>query len=227
MSPTGGSSSSATDMELGIRVGLEATDDADGTVVVPGRLLLDVVRSLPKDDLSLEYRSARAGRRAGVRPGALPPAHPSRRGLPEAARGRPSRGRPDACPAAAFVETIARVARAASRDETRPHLTGVLVSASEQELRMVATDSYRLSVKETQLEEALERLARGERAGADAAGAEPDRRRGRRARRSASPRSRTRSCSPSTTWCCPRAWSRAASRTTSSCCPTRTSTSCG
>jgi DNA polymerase-3 subunit beta len=47
------------------------------------------------------------------------------------------------------------VARAASRDETRPHLTGVLVSASERELRMVATDSYRLSVKETTLEEAL------------------------------------------------------------------------
>ena len=47
------------------------------------------------------------------------------------------------------------MARAASRDETRPHLTGVLVSASERELRMVATDSYRLSVKETTLEEAL------------------------------------------------------------------------
>ena len=57
---------------------------------------------------------------------------------------------------AAFSETVGRVARAASRDETRPHLTGVLVSASERELRMVATDSYRLSVKETTLENALE-----------------------------------------------------------------------
>ena len=55
-------------------------------------------------------------------------------------------------PAAAFVDTIARVARAASRDETRPHLTGVLVTASGNELRMVATDSYRLGVKETQLD---------------------------------------------------------------------------
>ena len=53
-------------------------------------------------------------------------------------------------PAGAFVDTIARVARAASRDETRPHLTGVLVTASGNELRMVATDSYRLGVKETQ-----------------------------------------------------------------------------
>ena len=54
------------------------------------------------------------------------------------------------------METIARVARSASRDETRPILTGILVSAAGEELRMVATDSYRLSVKETQLEAALD-----------------------------------------------------------------------
>jgi len=59
-------------------------------------------------------------------------------------------------PATAFVETIARVARSASRDETRPVLTGILMSASGQELRMVATDSYRLSVKETALESPLQ-----------------------------------------------------------------------
>jgi DNA polymerase-3 subunit beta len=47
------------------------------------------------------------------------------------------------------------VARSASRDETRPVLTGILVSATGQELRMVATDSYRLSVKETRLETPL------------------------------------------------------------------------
>ena len=47
------------------------------------------------------------------------------------------------------------MARAASRDETRPHLTGVLVTASGTELRMVATDSYRLGVKETKLETEL------------------------------------------------------------------------
>ena len=59
-------------------------------------------------------------------------------------------------PAQAFVETIAKVSRSASRDETRPILTGILVSAQGSELRMVATDSYRLSVKETTLEEPLE-----------------------------------------------------------------------
>jgi DNA polymerase III subunit beta len=58
-------------------------------------------------------------------------------------------------PGAAFVATIAKVARSASRDETRPVLTGILVSATGDELRMVATDSYRLSVKETKLEAPL------------------------------------------------------------------------
>jgi DNA polymerase-3 subunit beta len=59
-------------------------------------------------------------------------------------------------PAAAFVETIAMVARSASRDETRPILTGILVSAEGAALKMVATDSYRLSVKETTLDPPIE-----------------------------------------------------------------------
>jgi len=60
-------------------------------------------------------------------------------------------------PSEAFVSTISRVQRSASKDETRPVLTGILMSASEQELRMVATDSYRLSVKETALEAPLQK----------------------------------------------------------------------
>ena len=59
-------------------------------------------------------------------------------------------------PAEAFVQTVTRVARSASRDETRPVLTGILMSTSRAELRMVATDSYRLSVKQTALEHPLE-----------------------------------------------------------------------
>ena len=51
--------------------------------------------------------------------------------------------------AGVIAATVERVAKAASRDETRPVLTGILVSIEDQTLRMVATDSYRLSVKET------------------------------------------------------------------------------
>src|SRR3954452_8333081 len=53
----GGVELQATDMELGVRVRSEASVERPGVVVLPGRRLLDVVRSLPKDDLSLEYRS--------------------------------------------------------------------------------------------------------------------------------------------------------------------------
>jgi DNA polymerase III subunit beta len=144
----------ATDMELGVRVGLETGESAPGRAVIPGRLLLDVVRSLPTDELSLEYRSAQQDVEVVSGPArfhlrTLPPEDFPK--LPQA----PADGAMSV-PADAFVDTIARVARAASRDETRPHLTGVLVTARGQELRMVATDSYRLSVKETRLEQPLD-----------------------------------------------------------------------
>jgi DNA polymerase-3 subunit beta len=143
----------ATDMELGIRVTLDAAEATAGQAVVPGRLLLDVVRSLPRDELTLEYRSTQGD--VEVVSGS---ARFHLRTLPS--EDFPKLPEPPAddgliVPAGAFVDTIARVARAASRDETRPHLTGVLVTASGTDLRMVATDSYRLSVKETKLEEAL------------------------------------------------------------------------
>jgi DNA polymerase III subunit beta len=144
----------ATDMEVGLRVPLQATIDRPGTVVLPARLLLDVVRTLRSGDVSLELRpteqdveivggTARFHIRT-LRAEDFPP-------LPE-----PGGDQVVAMPARAFVDTIARVSRSASRDETRPILTGILVSASADELRMVATDSYRLSVKETRLEAPLE-----------------------------------------------------------------------
>jgi DNA polymerase III subunit beta len=144
----------ATDMELGVRVSLEARESAAGQAVVPARLLLDVVRSLPKDELTVEYRSSHQDVEVVSGPATFHlrtlPAEDFPK-LPEA----PAEGRLNV-PADAFVDTIGRVARAASHDETRPHLTGVLVTASGNELRMVATDSYRLSVKETTLGAALD-----------------------------------------------------------------------
>ena len=56
---------------------------------------------------------------------------------------------------AGFLETVDRVAPSASRDETRPVLTGVLIHFTKNQVRMVATDSYRLSVKETPVESSV------------------------------------------------------------------------
>jgi DNA polymerase-3 subunit beta len=145
----------ATDMEIALRVPLAAEVAREGTVVLPARLLLDVARSLPKgaERVELELRpeqqdveviagSAKFHLRT-LRAEDFPPL--------------PGVGGTDAddtvveVPAQAFVDTIEMVSKSASRDETRPILTGILVSASGSELRMVATDSYRLSVKETAL----------------------------------------------------------------------------
>jgi DNA polymerase-3 subunit beta len=144
----------ATDMELGVQIGLDVRGERDGSAVLPGRLVHDVARSLSLDEVSLEYRSSEQDVELVSGPSrfhlrTLPSDDFPR--LPEAG-GQATID----LPAGAFVETVNRVARSASRDETRPHLTGVLVSAAERELRMVATDSYRLSVKETALDTALD-----------------------------------------------------------------------
>ncbi|MBV9818818.1 MAG: DNA polymerase III subunit beta [Solirubrobacterales bacterium] len=143
----------ATDMDVGLRVPLDAEVTREGTVVLPARLMLDVVRSLPGQTVTMELRSAEqdvevvAGNATfhirTLRGDDFPP-------FPE-----PDPESAVQVPAEAFVSTALKVAGSASRDETRPVLTGILVSASDRELRMVATDSYRLSVKETALETAL------------------------------------------------------------------------
>jgi DNA polymerase-3 subunit beta len=151
---TAGAELRATDMEVGLRVPLAADVEREGTVVLPARLMLDVARSLPGSRATFELRPAEQDVEVvsgsatfhirTLRAEDFPP-------LPE-----PGGESVVDVPAKAFVETINRVARSASRDETRPILTGILVSAQGDELRMVATDSYRLSVKETRLEAPLE-----------------------------------------------------------------------
>jgi DNA polymerase-3 subunit beta len=143
----------ATDMDVALRVPLEAEVAREGVVVLPARLLVDVIRALPAAQVSLELRPAEqdieimSGNATfhirTLRSEDFPP-------FPE-----PDGEAVVSLPADAFISTALKVAGSASRDETRPVLTGILVSASERELRMVATDSYRLSVKETQLEAPL------------------------------------------------------------------------
>src|SRR2546423_777008 len=144
----------ATDLEVGLRVRLEGEASRDGTAVLPARLLLDVVRSLPDTSVSLELRSAEQD--VEVTSGAATFHIRTLRGEDFPPLPEPESGSAVNVPTDAFVATVNTVARAASRDETRPVLTGILVSASGSELRMVATDSYRLSIKETALEAPLD-----------------------------------------------------------------------
>jgi DNA polymerase III subunit beta len=140
---------SATDMEISLRVSVGAQVEDEGSVVVPGRLLVDIVRLLPAGEVTISHRAEE-----GV--AELVCGSASYRLHTYAAEDFPRLPEIDSASAFtvdkdAFVDTIARVGRSASRDESRPVLTGVLVRFEGDSLVMAATDSYRLSVKETAL----------------------------------------------------------------------------
>jgi DNA polymerase-3 subunit beta len=138
----------ATDMEVGVRLPLDASIESPGAVVLPARLLLDVIRSLTGDTVSVALRAAEGDveiTSAGATFRLRTLRNEDFPNLPAAGEGGVS------LESQPFIDTVERVSRSASRDDTRPVLTGILVSASEHELRMVATDSYRLSVKTTRL----------------------------------------------------------------------------
>src|SRR6188768_3760973 len=110
----------ATDMEIGLRVPLQGEVVREGSVVLPARLVVDVIRALPGDEVSLELRPVEQdveilGGTASfyirtLRLEDFPP-------FPDA------EGDHVEVPGEAFVQTVSKVARSASRDETRPVLT--------------------------------------------------------------------------------------------------------
>jgi len=139
---------SATDMELSLRTTIPAELDGDGSVVIPGRMLVDLARLLPAPEVELRYRSEDGS--VALTSGAY-----SSRLNVFAAEDFPRLPAIDVAlqevEAPSLLETIERVSRAASRDESRPVLTGILVRFEGETLTMAATDSYRLSLKETRL----------------------------------------------------------------------------
>lgn len=145
----GGVTLSATDGELGLRTDLEANVESAGSVLLPGRLLAELVRSLGDESVELELREAE--RDVEIRSGGSR-FHLRVLAAEDFPRVPDEEGEPLKIPAKALAETVELVAPAASQDDMRPVLTGVLVTASEREMTMVATDSYRLAVKRTELE---------------------------------------------------------------------------
>ena len=140
----------ATDLELGVQTKLDAkVDGEEARMLLPGRLLAEVARSLGSEQVEIEPREAE--RDVEIRSG---DSSFHLRTLPadDFPRFPSLDGEPRRIPAKALRSTIDVVARAASRDDMRPVLTGVLVSASGDEMTMVATDSYRLAVKRTAIE---------------------------------------------------------------------------
>jgi DNA polymerase III subunit beta len=140
---------SATDMEISLRTPLGAEVAIEGAVVVPGKLLAELARLLPGEEVSIEHRQGE-GVVEIVSGSAVYRIHTYNAEdfprLPD-----PAGTTMVPIDAEALLETAAKVSRAASRDESRPVLTGILVRFEGENLVMAATDSYRLAVKETSM----------------------------------------------------------------------------
>ncbi len=136
----------ATDMELSLRATATANVEGEGAVVVPGKLLSDLARLLPPGAVSLSVQDGYLTVSSGSYTSRL---------HTYAAEDFPRLPATDlaltSLDAPALLQTIDRVSRSASRDESRPVLTGILVRFEGSTLTMAATDSYRLSMKETTL----------------------------------------------------------------------------
>jgi len=138
-------------MEISMRTSIAGESSGDAAVVLPGRLRADLVRLLPDDSVTLTHEEG-----DGVL-AIVSGSHSSRLNVFSAEdfpRLPPLDVLLHTVAAPALLATIEKVARAASRDESRPVLTGILVRFEAEKLIMAATDSYRLAVKETNLEAA-------------------------------------------------------------------------
>lgn len=134
---------SATNLETGVNLWLGANVEKEGQLAVPARILTEFVTSLPTDKVNLEVKESQLFLNCGSFKASfngLPPAEfpqiPTLKGRAEIKfEGE------------ALAEVINQVAFAAAADETRPVLSGVLLTVKNNRLTLVATDGYRLSVK--------------------------------------------------------------------------------
>ena len=142
-SPGGTLTLTTTDLEVSARLSIEVQVTEEGVALVPARLLGDTVKSLSDAPIEFEADRAQARIRCAAYEGAL-------RLLPaeDFPALQPPSGTRVVVEAGRFSEAVGQVARAASRDEGRPILTGVLLEVSREGLTLVATDSYRLAVRE-------------------------------------------------------------------------------
>jgi DNA polymerase III subunit beta len=134
-----------SDLDLTIQVEVEVAGEGDGVGVLPARLAADIVRALEPGAVTLDaaedevrITSGRSNFAVRLLPAADFPRLPAQSDQADAVTLQANE----------LAEALRQVVRAASADDARPILTGVLMTAEEGGLRLVATDSYRLAVRD-------------------------------------------------------------------------------
>lgn len=132
-----------SDLDLTITTEVLVNGDTDGVAVLPAKFAVDIVRSLEGGAIEIETDGEDArisGGRSNFRLHTIP--------ADEFPNLIDPAGEQVVLQSADLAEGLKQVVRAASTDESRPILTGVLLAAEGQGLRMVSTDSYRLAVRD-------------------------------------------------------------------------------
>ncbi|WP_406138130.1 DNA polymerase III subunit beta [Streptomyces sp. NBC_01089] len=139
----GALSLSGFDYEVSARVSVDAEIEEQGTVLVSGRLLADICRSLPNRPVEISTDGVRATVVCGssrftlhTLPVEEYPALPQ---MPTAT---------GTVPGEVFASAAAQVAIAAGRDDTLPVLTGVRIEIEGDRVTLASTDRYRFAVRE-------------------------------------------------------------------------------
>jgi len=145
---------SATNLELGITTWIDADVQVEGSTTIPARTIVDLVGTLPKDDVHMVLDESTQNLHVAsgstntdikcIDSQEFPPMP-----APDLSNGFQIN-------VGSLKEMIQQVAFAASHDEARPVLTGVLVEGEENQVRMVAADGFRLSIRQAVLANGLE-----------------------------------------------------------------------
>lgn len=138
----GGLRLSGFDYEVSAEAELDVTVAEAGSVLVPGRLLADITRSLPDQPVDLATDGTRVQLSCGTARFTLPTLpldeYPTLPDMPQVAGTLGSD---------AFAAAVSSVAVAAGRDDTLPVLTGIRVEIDGEDVTLAATDRYRLAVR--------------------------------------------------------------------------------
>ncbi len=139
-----------TDLDLTVHASTEAIGISDGVCVAPARLLADIVRSLEPGAVTIEAEGEK------VEIGAARSRFSLRTFPVDDFPTLPEPPQPATfLPADHLASALRQVVRAASSDDARPLLTGVLIAAEGSGVRLVATDSYRLAMRDIDGSDAL------------------------------------------------------------------------
>jgi DNA polymerase-3 subunit beta len=134
---------SGSDLETSSKASFKADILNKGEVLVPGKLLAEISRSLPNKPITIALDGSRVLVTSGSAKFTLPTLslseYPNLPELPQTTGSVASD---------TFATVVAQVAIAAGRDDSLPTLTGIHIDITEETVTLAATDRYRLAVRE-------------------------------------------------------------------------------